>query len=63
MKSRSFGGPRGRTLYVTRGMMERNDVNAGRPRQVILWVLAVVLTLSTAYYQRRTGPTRPLRVA
>ena len=27
----------------------------------LLWVLAFVLTILTAYYQRRTGPTRPLR--
>ena len=28
---------------------------------VLLWVLAVVLMLSTAVYQRRTGPTHPLQ--
>ncbi len=28
---------------------------------VLLWVLAVVLMLSTAVYQRKTGPTHPLR--
>jgi hypothetical protein len=43
--------------------MKMNDTNSGTGRQVVLWVLAVVLTLATAYYQRRTGPTRPLRVS
>ncbi len=30
-------------------------------RNVIFWILAVVITLSAAVYQRRTGPTYPLR--
>jgi hypothetical protein len=30
-------------------------------RKTLLWILAVVLTLGSAYYQRRTGPTHPLR--
>ncbi len=41
-------------------MMEPSHSNSGKRRRVILWILAVVLTLATAYYQRRTGPTRPL---
>ena len=44
-------------------MMEMNYANSGMRRRIILWVLAVMLTLPTIYYQRRTGPTRPLRVA
>jgi hypothetical protein len=28
---------------------------------VLLWALALLLTLASAYYQRRTGPTRPVR--
>lgn len=38
-----------------------NSPNSGKRRSIILWSLAIVLTLATAYYQRRTGPTRPLR--
>lgn len=30
-------------------------------RKVVFWVLAVVITLSSAVYQRMTGPTHPLR--
>jgi hypothetical protein len=30
-------------------------------RNAIFWILAVVITLSAAVYQRRTGPTYPLR--
>jgi hypothetical protein len=29
-------------------------------RKVILWILAVLITLGSAYYQRRTGPTWPV---
>ena len=28
---------------------------------VLLWVIAVILMLATAVYQRRTGPTYPYR--
>ncbi len=28
---------------------------------VILWVLTIILTLATSIYQRRTGPTKPVR--
>jgi hypothetical protein len=31
-------------------------------RKGLFWFLAVVITLGSAYYQRRTGPTYPLRV-
>ena len=30
-------------------------------RNYLLWILAVVLTLASAYYQRRTGPTKPVK--
>ncbi len=30
-------------------------------RPVALWILAFVITVSAAYYQRRTGPTYPIR--
>jgi hypothetical protein len=30
-------------------------------RKFLLWLLAVVITLAGAFYQRRTGPTYPLR--
>lgn len=30
-------------------------------RKTLLWVLAVVITLASAVYQRMTGPTHPLR--
>ena len=29
--------------------------------KTLLWILAFVLTLSTAVYQRLTGPTHPVR--
>ncbi len=28
----------------------------------LYWILAVIITLATAYYQRKTGPTRPKRI-
>ncbi|MFO7998502.1 MAG: hypothetical protein R6U86_05900, partial [Bacteroidales bacterium] len=30
-------------------------------KTVLLWVLAILLTLAGAIYQRRTGPTHPYR--
>ncbi len=33
----------------------------GRTRSVLLWALAVLVTLAAAVYQRLTGPTYPLR--
>jgi hypothetical protein len=30
-------------------------------RRVLLWILAVIITVFSAYYQRRTGPSKPLR--
>jgi hypothetical protein len=32
-------------------------------KQTVFWILAVLVTLSTAYYQRRTGPTKPVSYA
>jgi len=29
-------------------------------RKILLWILAIVITLSTAVYQRLTGPTHPI---
>ena len=29
-------------------------------KQTILWILAVVITISTVIYQRKTGPTYPV---
>lgn len=29
-------------------------------KQTIIWIGAVVVTLATAYYQRKTGPTKPI---
>ncbi|MBR9974513.1 MAG: hypothetical protein KFF77_02950 [Bacteroidetes bacterium] len=29
-------------------------------RSILLWILALVITLSSAYYQRKTGPTHPV---
>lgn len=31
-------------------------------KKVIIWILAIVITLGAAYYQRRTGPTYPKSV-
>ena len=41
----------------------REDVASRTPRWAgaLLWVLAVVLMMTSAVYQRRTGPTYPLR--
>ena len=30
-------------------------------RKIILWVIALVITVATAYYQRTTGPTYPVK--
>jgi len=32
-----------------------------KKRSILLWLLAVVLTISSAVYQRMTGPTHPIR--
>ena len=29
-------------------------------RSILFWVLALLLTLASAYYQRKTGPTYPV---
>ena len=31
-------------------------------KKAIIWILAFILTLLSAYYQRKTGPTYPLLV-
>ncbi len=36
--------------------------NNSRKKLIIAWLLAVIITLSAAYYQRVTGPTYPLKV-
>lgn len=40
-------------------MMKQNDM---RRKLIIAWILAVIITLVAAYYQRYTGPTYPLKV-
>jgi len=37
------------------------EMSGSRSLNVILWVVAVALMLATAYYQRRTGPSYPVR--
>lgn len=39
----------------------RNERGVRRSLNVILWVVAVALMFGTAYYQRRTGPSYPVR--
>lgn len=39
------------------------ETGVSRSLNVVLWVVAVALMLGTAYYQRRTGPSYPLRGA
>ncbi len=39
----------------------QDSVGQGRNRPILVWVLAVVITLSAAGYQRLVGPTRPIR--
>jgi hypothetical protein len=39
--------------------MDKTGVS--RSLNVVLWIVAVALMLGTAYYQRRTGPSYPLR--
>jgi hypothetical protein len=41
--------------------MSRTTTHPGRGRTTLIWVLAVVITVAAAIYQRRVGPTRPLR--
>ncbi|MEZ5001375.1 MAG: hypothetical protein R2727_12425, partial [Bacteroidales bacterium] len=31
-------------------------------KTTLYWILAIVITLSAAYYQRKTGPTYPKRL-
>jgi len=31
-------------------------------KKTIFWILAVVITLTSAYYQRKTGPNHPKNV-
>lgn len=40
--------------------MSNGKTRAGRGGSILLWILAVVITISAAVYQRRIGPTRPL---
>ena len=32
-------------------------------KKTLIWILAIIITLSAAYYQRKTGPTYPNRVS
>jgi hypothetical protein len=32
-----------------------------RPKNTLLWIFAIIFTLGIAYYQRKTGPTNPVR--
>lgn len=32
-----------------------------KTKSLLLWLLAIFFTLGTSYYQRRTGPTKPVR--
>lgn len=41
--------------------MNMTTTRPGRGRTALIWVLAVVITLTAAIYQRSVGPTRPLR--
>ena len=41
--------------------MSKTAAHTGRGRTTLIWVLAVVITVAAAIYQRRVGPTRPLR--
>jgi len=38
-----------------------NEKNNARKKLIIAWILAVVITMAAAYYQRVTGPTYPLK--
>ena len=31
-------------------------------KKTLIWTLAVIITLGSAYYQRKTGPTHPKKV-
>jgi len=37
-----------------------DSVRARRGRSLLLWILAVLVTLASVYYQRKTGPTYPV---
>jgi hypothetical protein len=41
--------------------MNEATTRPGPGRTTLLWVLAVLITVTAAIYQRRVGPTRPLR--
>jgi hypothetical protein len=41
--------------------MTKTTRHPGRGRTTLIWILAVVITVTVAVYQRRVGPTRPLR--
>jgi hypothetical protein len=41
--------------------MQKPANDAGRGPTVFLWILAVMITVTAAVYQRQVGPTRPLR--
>jgi hypothetical protein len=32
-------------------------------KKTFLWILAIVITLGAAYYQRKTGPTNPREIS
>jgi hypothetical protein len=40
--------------------MNKLDTRAGRGRSVLLWILAIAITVPAVVYQRRVGPTRPV---
>lgn len=41
--------------------MSKTTTRPGRGFAALLWILAAVITVTTAVYQRRVGPTRPVR--
>jgi hypothetical protein len=50
-------GKQGEPVGISSMNSSSNPSKTGRGRSALLWILAVVITLASAYYQRKTGPT------
>jgi hypothetical protein len=40
--------------------LSRNPERTRKTRSLLFWIVAVIVTLASAYYQRRTGPSYPM---
>jgi hypothetical protein len=44
-------------------LKQHNNNKPSKMKNILIWVLAIIITLGAAYYQRKTGPTHPARVS